>query len=114
NKEIKIWGVPLKFDFEPKGHIELMTALGMLDIERGTNVVGFRGYFLKGDAVRLQFALWNFINDFFLKKGDFVPMMVPSLIRRESFMGTGYLPQSEDDLYKTQTGEYLSGTAEVA
>lgn len=114
NLEVKTWGDIPKFDFIPKNHVDLMQELGMLDLERGTKVAGFRGYFLKGDGVRLQFALWNFVNDFFMKKGDFVPMIVPSLVKREPFMGTGYLPQSEEDLYKTQDGEYLSGTAEVA
>ncbi len=114
NKEIKIWGAPPKFDFEPKGHVELMTALGMLDVERGVKVAGFRGYFLTGDGARLEFALWRFVQDFFAKKEGFVPMIVPSMLRREPFMGTGYLPQSEEDLFKTQDGEYLSGTAEVA
>ncbi len=114
NIEIKKWGEIPKFDFEPKNHIELMTNLGMLDLERGTKVAGFRGYFLKGEAVRLQFALWQFVQDFFIKKGDFKQMMVPSLLKRELLMGTGYLPQGEEDLYKTQDGEYLSGTAEVA
>jgi len=114
NMEVKTWGDKPKFDFEPKSHIELMQNLGMLDLERGTKVAGFRGYFLMGDGARLQFALWQFVNDFFLKKGGFTPMIVPSLIKREPFMGTGYLPQSEEDLYKTQDGEYLSGTAEVA
>ncbi len=114
NVEVRVWGEIPKFDFTPKNHIELMQNLGMLDLERGTKVAGFRGYFLTGDGVRLQFALWNFAQDFFLKKGGFTPMIVPSLVRREAFMGTGYLPQSEEDLYKTQDGEYLSGTAEVA
>ncbi len=114
NKEIKIWGEIPTFDFEPKSHVELMENLGMLDTERGVKVAGFRGYFLKGDGARLEFALWRFVQDFFGKKEDFVPMIVPSLIRRESFMGTGYIPQSEEDLFKTQDGEYLSGTAEVA
>ncbi len=118
NMETKVWGEKTHFDFEPKNHIELMENLGMLDLERGTKVAGFRGYFLTGDGARLQFALWQFVQDFFLKKtnsGDaWRPMIVPSLIRREPFMGTGYLPQSEEDLYKTQDGEYLSGTAEVA
>lgn len=114
NKEIKKWGEVPKFDFEPKSHIELMKNLDMLDLERGAKVAGFRGYFLKGEAVRLQLALWQFTNDFFKEKKDFVPMIVPSLVRREIFMGTGYIPQGEDDLYKTQDGEYLSGTAEVA
>ncbi len=114
NSEVKVWGEIPKFDFEPKNHIELMQNLKMLDLERGTKVAGFRGYFLMGDGVRLQFALWNFVQDFFLKKGGFTSMMVPALVRREPFMGTGYLPQSEEDLYKTQDGDYLSGTAEVS
>jgi seryl-tRNA synthetase len=113
NKEVKVWGDIPKFSFEPKSHIELMQQLGMLDLDRGAKVAGFRGYFLTGDGARLQFALWQFVNDFFNKKGDFVPMIVPSLVRKEPFMGTGYLPQGEEDLYKTQDGDYLSGTAEV-
>ncbi|MEK7634969.1 MAG: serine--tRNA ligase [Patescibacteria group bacterium] len=114
NKEIKVWGEIPKFSFAPKDHIELMTNLGMLDLNRGAKVAGFRGYFLTGDGARLQFALWQFVNDFFNKKGGFISMIVPSLVRREPFIGTGYLPQGEEDLYKTQDGEYLSGTAEVA
>ena len=113
NKEVKVWGEIPKFDFTPKSHVELMESLGMVDLERGAKVAGFRGYFLTGDGARLQFALWQFVNDFFRTK-NFRPMIVPSLVRREPFMGTGYLPQGEEDLYKTQDGEYLSGTAEVA
>ena len=114
NKEVKVWGTIPKFDFAPKSHIELMQGLDMLDLERGAKVAGFRGYFLKNDGVQLQFALWHFVQDFFMKKGGFTPMMVPSLVKKETFIGTGYLPQGEEDLYKTQDGEYLSGTAEVA
>jgi seryl-tRNA synthetase len=114
NKEVKTWGEKPIFDFTPKNHIELMQNLDMLDLERGAKVSGFRGYFLKGDAVRLQFALWQFVQDHFGKKGDWGNMIVPSVVRREVFMGTGYLPQGEEDLYKTQDGDYLSGTAEVA
>ncbi len=115
NQEVKKWGEPTKFDFEPKNHVELMTNLGMVDIERGVKVAGFRGYFLTGAGARLQFALWQFVNDFYRdKKSDYVPMIVPSMIKREPFLGTGYIPQAEEDLYKTQDGEYLSGTAEVA
>lgn len=113
NQEIKTWGELPQFSFTPKGHVELMTALGMADFERGTKVSGFRGYYLKGDGARLAFAVWRYAQDFFLKK-DFVPLIVPSLVRREPLMGTGMLPQSEEDLYKTQDGDYLAGTAEVA
>ncbi|MBX4199895.1 serine--tRNA ligase [Candidatus Parcubacteria bacterium] len=113
NKEIKKHGDLPKFDFEPKSHIEIMTALGMVDFERGIKVSGFRGYYLKGDGALLSFAIWNYARDFFLKK-NFIPMIVPSLVKRESLLGTGFLPQGEEDLYKTQDGEYLAGTGEVA
>lgn len=114
NLEVKKWGEPTKFNFTPKNHVELMTALDIADFERGSKVAGFRGYFLKGDGALLSYALWQFISNHFVKKGGFTPLLVPSLVRREPFMGTGYLPQSEEDLYRTQDGEYLAGTAEVA
>jgi len=114
NVEVRTWGEIPKFDFTPKNHIELMTDLNMLDLERGVKVSGFRGYFLKGDGARLQFALWRFVQDFFFKKDEWMPMIVPSMVKREVFVGTGYLPQGEEDLYKTQDGDFLSGTAEVA
>ncbi len=114
NVEVKKWGEIPKFDFTPKAHIELMLSLDMVDFDRGAKVGGFRGYFLKNDAVLLQMALWDFTRDFFVKKGGFTPMMVPSLLKREIFLGTGYIPQGEEDLYKTQDNDYLSGTAEVA
>lgn len=113
NKEVKVWGEIPQFSFKPKNHIELMENLGMVDLERGTKVAGFRGYFLKGDGALLNMALWNFVMDHFVAKGDFTPLLAPSLVRREPFMGTGYLPQSEEDLYKTQDADYLAGTAEV-
>lgn len=113
NQEVRVWGEKPQFSFTPKGHIELMENLGMADFERGTKVAGFRGYFLKGDGALLNFAIWRYAQDFFLKK-EFIPMVVPSLVRRVNFLGTGYIPQSEDDLYKTQDGDFLAGTAEVA
>ena len=113
NLEVKKWGEPTAFDFEPKGHVELMTALDMVDFERGSKVAGFRGYFLKGDGVLLTNAVWQLALKHFSAKG-LTPMIVPSLVRRETFLGTGYLPQGEDDLYKTQDGDYLAGTGEVA
>ncbi len=112
NQEIKIWGEKPKFAFEAKDHLDIMTNLKMVDFERGIKVHGFRGYFLLGDGARLSMAIWNYALDFFSQKG-FVPILPPVIIRRETFMGTGYLPQGEDDLYKTQDGDFLSGTAEV-
>ncbi len=113
NVEVRTWGEKPTFTFVPKDHVELMTATGMADFERGTKVAGFRGYFLKGDGVLLAQAVSNLALMHFVKKG-FEPMIAPSLLRRETFLGTGYLPQGEDDLYKTQDSEYLAGTAEVA
>ncbi len=113
NQEVKVWGEKKTFSFTPKSHVELMQALGMADFERGTKVAGFRGYFIKGEGALLNFAIWRYAQDFFLKKG-FTPMLVPSLVRRVNFLGTGYIPQGEEDLYKTQDGDFLAGTAEVA
>lgn len=113
NLKVKKWGTPTKFTFTPKDHVALMTALDIADFERGVKVAGFRGYFLKGDGVLLANAVWQLALKHFSAKG-LVPMSVPSLVRREAFLGTGYLPQGEEDLYKTQDGEYLAGTGEVA
>jgi seryl-tRNA synthetase len=112
NVEVKKWGEKTTFSFEPKDHIELMTALKMVDFDRGIKVHGFRGYFLTGDGVRLSLAIWSYALNFWSQKG-FIPMIPPIINRKHVFMGTGYLPQGEEDLYKTQDGEYLAGTAEV-
>jgi seryl-tRNA synthetase len=113
NKEVRVWGDIPTFSFTPKSHIDLMLALGMVDFDRGSRTAGFRGYYLKNDGARLSFAIWNFVLDQVSQKG-FTPLIAPSLVRREPFIGTGYLPQSEEDLYKTQDGDFLAGTAEVS
>lgn len=114
NKEVKTWGSLPEFSFEPKSASELLLQHDMVDLERGAKVAGFRGYFLKNDGARLVWALERFVQDRFMNRAGFQPMIVPSLVRKEPFIGTGYLPQSEEDLYKTQDGEYLAGTAEVS
>jgi seryl-tRNA synthetase len=114
NKEVRTWGQKPDFSFTPKSHVELMQNLDIADFERGTKVAGFRGYFLKGDGALLNYAVWSFVMDHFVKKGGFTPMLVPSLVKRVAFLGTGYLPQGEEDLYKTQDGDFLAGTGEVA
>lgn len=112
NAEVRKWGTPTTFDFTPRNHIEIMEALGIVDLDRGTKVAGFRGYFLKGDGALLSFAIWQYALEFFSGRG-FMPMLVPSLVRRENLLGTGFVPQGEEDLYKTQDNDYLAGTAEV-
>ncbi len=116
NVEIKNWGkekIENKKDFELKDHIEIMENLGILDLERGVKVHGFRGYFIKGLGVNLTLAIWQYALDFWSQKG-YTPVIAPAISRKNSFFATGYLPQSEDDLYKTQDGDYLVGTAEVS
>lgn len=112
NQEISVWGERPKFDFAPKSHVELMLGLKLADFDRGTKVAGFRGYFLKNEAAELSFALWQYAMDIARQDG-YTPIMAPIIDRAEMFMGTGYLPQGEEDLYKTQDGDYLAGTAEV-
>lgn len=112
NQEIKVWGEKPNFAFEPKDHIELMTKLGMVDFERGAKVHGFRGYYLKGDGARLSFAIWNYAMDFFRTKG-FVPVIPPTIVRKNNLYGTAHLPGDVEDFYMTQDGDALAGTAEV-
>jgi seryl-tRNA synthetase len=113
NKEIRKWGEIPKLDFEPKSHIELMGKLGLVDLERGVKVAGFRGYFLKGDAALLSLALWQLAFELWIKKG-FTPLISPSLCREINFTGSGWLPQGKEEIYKTQDDLYLAGTAEVS
>ncbi|MBI2086686.1 MAG: serine--tRNA ligase [Candidatus Zambryskibacteria bacterium] len=113
NKEVKKWGTLPEFSFQPKSHIEIMTLLDIADFERGVKVAGFRGYFLKNQGAMLEMAIWQYAQKFFMEKG-LEPFIAPSMVKRESLLGTGFLPQSEDDLYKVQDDKYLAGTAEVA
>jgi seryl-tRNA synthetase len=113
NQEIRTWGDIPEFDFEPKDHIELMTNLDMVDFERGTKISGFRGYILKNEGALLQSAILQYMQQKMVEKG-FSPMIVPSLVNKETLIGTGYLPQGEEDLYKTQDESYLAGTGEVS
>ncbi len=113
NVEVRTVGDIPEFSFEPKSYIDIMYMHDMVDLERGAKVSGFRGYFLKNDAVLLNFAIWQYAMQKLAGKG-FMPMIVPSLVRRETLMGSGYIPQGEEDLYKTQDNDYLAGTGEVA
>lgn len=113
NVEVKVWGDKPSFSFEPKSQTELLKSLDLADLERGVKISGFRGYFLKNDGSNLAMAIWQFAMNSISEKG-FTPMIVPALVNKEPFFGTGYLPTGEDDLYKTQDGTYLAGTGEVA
>ena len=112
NVVLKTWGEKPKFNFEPKDHIELMTDLNMVDFERGTKVHRFRRYFLKNSGAMLSWAIWNYSRDFFLRKG-FDLFLPPVIVHKNFFYGTGHLPGGAEDIYQTQDGDYMAGTAEV-
>src|SRR3989344_3456252 len=112
NLEVKVWGEKPAFGFEPKDHVEIMSALKMVDFERGTKVHGFRGYYLINDGALLSFAIWNYAMDFFLTRG-FTPIIPPVIIKKQNLYGTGHLPGDVEDYYMTQDGDALAGTAEV-
>jgi len=101
------------FDFTPKDHLELGTSLGIVDVERGVKIGGFRSYFLKNEALELQMALLRHSLDLIKSKG-FDILDVPWMVRPEFFEGTGYFPWGQDDHYMTQDGNALIGTAEVS
>jgi seryl-tRNA synthetase len=113
NVEIKTWGEKPQFTFEAKSHVDIMTKLGMVDFERGAKVHGFRGYYLQKGGARLSWAIWNYAQDFFIKRG-FDPLLVPAIVRKSNLYGTGHLPNDAEDVYKTQDEDYLIGTAEVS
>ncbi len=102
-----------KYDFVPKPHQELMESLDLLDTKRATAIGGFRSYFLKNEAMLLEQALLNYSLNTLVKAG-FTPMTVPVLVNDPMMWGTGYFPWGSEDHYRTQDGQVLAGTAEVA
>jgi seryl-tRNA synthetase len=113
NAEIKRVGQVRQFDFEPKDHVQLGLALGIMDIERGVKLAGTRNYFLKGDGTLLHWAVLRFAIDVMVARG-YSPMSVPLLMKDEAMMGTGYYPGSEEQTYRMERDELnLAGTAEV-
>jgi seryl-tRNA synthetase len=113
NVEIRREGTVRQFDFEPKDHVQLGLALGIIDIERGVKLAGARNYFLRGDGALLHWAVLRFAMDYMVNKG-YVPLSVPLLARDEVMRGTGYFPGSEEQTYQMERDELsLVGTAEV-
>ncbi|NQT04104.1 MAG: serine--tRNA ligase [Planctomycetes bacterium] len=113
NIEIRKEGQIRHFDFEPKDHLQLGLALGIIDIERGVKLAGTRNYFLKGDGALLHWAVLRFAMDYMVGKG-YVPLSVPLLMKDEAMKGTGYYPGSEDQTYRMEKDQLnLVGTAEV-
>jgi seryl-tRNA synthetase len=121
NKPCKTHGEKPKFDFEPKDHIQLGTSLNLLDLERGTRTSGTRFYYLKNEAVLLEFALVQHILHKFMAKG-FQPIIPPVLVKEEAMFATGFFPADKNEIYhvnpKSEANPenddlYLAGTSEV-
>jgi len=114
NIEIKKWGDRPEFNFTPKDHIDLASKLRLIDFERAAKVAGARFYYLRGDLVKLNYALLMFALDFIEKKG-YVLIQPPYLLRREAIGGAVALSDFEDVIYKIEGEDlYLIPTAEHA
>jgi seryl-tRNA synthetase len=102
------------YDFEVRDHVEIGTALGAIDLERGAKVSGARFYFLTGVGALLEFALVNLAMDQAVAAG-FVPVIAPALVRPAAMEGTGFLGSHAPEVYHLETDDlYLVGTSEVA
>ncbi|MEJ7622378.1 MAG: serine--tRNA ligase [Pyrinomonadaceae bacterium] len=115
NVEIRRWGEPKEFDFEPKDHVDLGQNLGILDLERATKIAGSRFAILNGDGARLERALVNFMLDVQTREHGYTETLPPFLVNRQALFGTNQLPKFETDLFhiKDDRGFALIPTAEV-
>ncbi|BBL70846.1 serine--tRNA ligase [Methylogaea oryzae] len=115
NVEIKRWGEPTSFDFEPKDHVALGEGLGLMDFEAAAKLTGSRFVTLQGPLARLQRALTQFMLDLHTGEHGYSEMYVPFMVNADSLRGTGQLPKFEEDLFKVAHDPdfYLIPTAEV-
>ena len=114
NVEIKRWGEPTKFNFEPKAHWDLGTDLDLLDFERGGKVAGSRFTVYKGMGARLERSIINYFLDKHTFENGYTEVLPPYMVNRDSMTGTGQLPKFEEDAFKVENnGYFLIPTAEV-
>jgi seryl-tRNA synthetase len=115
NVEIRKWGEPTTFDFEPRGHVELGEGSGMLDAPAAAKLAGTRFVVLKGDLSRMHRALAQFMLDVHTQEHGYMEVYLPYLVNAETMTGTGQLPKFEDDAFATTDDppRYLIPTAEV-
>lgn len=114
NPEVRKWGEPTHFDFEPKAHWDLGEDLGILDSNRAAKVSGGRFYYYLGLGARLERAVYNFMLDQHTQKDGYTEVIPPYIVNRETMTGTGQLPKFHEDMYRLEGMEmYLIPTAEV-
>jgi seryl-tRNA synthetase len=113
NTEVRRWGAPPAFGFDPRDHLEIGSGLDVVDTERASRSSGARFAYLKGPAALLEIALVRFALDRLAPHG-FTPVVPPVLVRRDAMEGTGFLPTDEQQIYRIADDDlYLVGTSEV-
>ena len=114
NVEIRRFGEPSVFSFEPKPHWDIGTELDILDFERAAKITGTRFVVYKGPGARLERAVINFMLDLHTGEHGFTEILPPFMINRASMTGTGQLPKFEDDMFHVPSKDFfLAPTAEV-
>ena len=114
NKEVRRWGDPAKFDFQPKNHWDIGEELGILDFARAAKIAGARFAIYKDAGAQLERALINFMLDLHTRKHGYREVLPPFLVNRDAMTGTGQLPKFEEDLFRISEPElFLIPTAEV-
>lgn len=116
NVEVRRWGTPAEFDFEPQDHVSIGEGLGGLDFETAAKLTGSRFAVMSGQMAKLHRALAQFMLDTQCDEHGYTEINVPFMVNAESLVGTGQLPKFEEDLFKVPFGErhyYLIPTAEV-
>jgi len=114
NVEVKRWGEPPEFSFEPRPHWEIGERLGILDFERGAKLAGARFTLYWRLGAQLERALINFMLDLHTKEHGYTEVLPPFMVNRGVMTGTGQLPKFEEDLFKIEGMDfYLIPTAEV-
>ncbi len=114
NQEVRRWGEPRKFDFEPKAHWDLGPALGILDFERAAKIAGARFAVYYGMGAKLERALAQFMLDLHTRRHGYTEVLPPFIVNSDSMFGTGQLPKFAEDLFKLEGTDYwLIPTAEV-
>lgn len=114
NVEIRRWGEPRQFDWEPLAHWDIAKELDILDFERAGKVTGSRFVFYKGLGARLERALIQFMMDLHSDRHGYTEMLPPYMVNRASLTGTGQLPKFEEDVFMVSGTDYfMIPTAEV-
>ena len=113
NVELRKWGEPSKFDFEPLAHWDIGKNLGILDPETAAKVTGARFHFYKGLGARLERAVISYFLNTHTENG-YTEVLPPYMVNRASMTGTGQLPKFEEDAFRVANNDYfLIPTAEV-